>query len=649
MNNKILLGAALLSAGALAWAAKDPVVMTVAGVDVPKSEFEYLYHKNSQQQLEAQPLEEYVEMFKKYKLKVADAKAMGIDTTAAFRKEMQQFRSELAAPYLADSAFIYSLVDETYKRLQTEVPTSHIMYFKTGGANADSASRHTLDSLRNVILAGGNFEELANKYSQDRGSNTKGGSLGYITANRFPYSFETAAYSLKPGEISKIVESPVGFHLIKVGESRPASGEVLVGHILILSKDSDPEDVRMKAEAKADSIYNEIMKDPAAFEYYAREFSQDPGSAKNGGMLPWFGTGRMVPEFEQASFALSDGQISKPVKSQFGWHIIRKVGSRGIPSLGEMRPNLVRRVLHPQDERSAMVRDHQTAVLSKKLKGHYTKDLQKIRQEIRANGLDSAFYAKYEGTAAGNIPIIAIGKKTHTLSEFLPRMRHLTQNKGELADKYFGEALNAFFNACLVDAETDELEKNVADYRNLLHEYRDGSLLYEASVRKVWDRASKDREGLEKFFEANRADYTWTEPRAKGILVQAKNDSVAKAVQIRYMQLGKDSALNVLRNEFKGNVKFDNVLAPKGTNAMVDNLLFGGVEVQPSVAGFESYFMLEPRVIPAPEEMNDVRAQVVSDYQNELERQWVEELRAKYPVVVREKELKKIRPVADHK
>ena len=147
MKTTILLGAGTLAC-ALAWAAKDPAIMTVNGVDVPKSEFEYLYHKNSQQQLAPQPLEEYVEMFKNYRLKVADALAAGIDTTASFRQEMEQYRSDLAAPYMTDSVYLDKLVREAYDRSQREVESSHIMLFKARDAAENERSRHYLGSIR---------------------------------------------------------------------------------------------------------------------------------------------------------------------------------------------------------------------------------------------------------------------------------------------------------------------------------------------------------------------------------------------------------------------------------------------------------------------------------------------------------------------
>ena len=227
MKTKILLGAGL-GFCALAWAAKDPVIMKVNGVDVPKSEFEYLYHKNSQQQVAPQPLDEYVEMFVNYRLKVADAIDSGVDTTASFRQEMAQYRHDLAAPYLADSVFLNRLVQDACDRAREEVKASHIMIFKHGKPEEDVMSKARLDSLLREIKGGADFAELAKQYSEDRGTSQRGGDLGYMVAGRYPYSFEKVAFSMQPGEVSDITETRMGYHIIKVTDRRPAMGQVRV-------------------------------------------------------------------------------------------------------------------------------------------------------------------------------------------------------------------------------------------------------------------------------------------------------------------------------------------------------------------------------------------------------------------------------------
>lgn len=643
MRNKVIAGVGL-AACLGAWAASDPVVMTVNGVDVTKSEFEYLYHKNSQQQLSPQPLADYVEMFKIYKLKVADAKADGLDTTASFKKEMAQYRDDLSAPYMADSLFLNRLVKEAYDRAAEEVEARHIMTLK-GRTPADvRKARAEIDSLHNLLLAGADFEQLARENSQDRTAKTNGGYLGYISAGKFPYSFEKAAFSLRPGELSEVVESPMGYHILKGGARRPSRGTVLAEHIMKMVAPGADAATEARAKQQIDSLYRLVKGAPASFEDVARGNSDDKGSARNGGQLPWFGAGEMVPEFDSVAFQIPVGSISEPVRSQYGWHIIKKLDTRGVPSLEEMKPALLERINNPQDERSRLVRNDRRDRLAKKHKGGLDKStMARLGAMTATSGLDSVYYDAMRGELA-SLPVVVIGKTTvATAADLADYMRGYLQPDPEQAAKSLESAADNFLLRKLTDAEEDWLQANVADYRNLLNEYHDGSLLYEASVRKVWDKASKDTEGLDRYFRAHRSDYRWPEAHVKGILVQAVDDSVAAAVRERMSQVPSDSVLLTVRKEFSGKATAEKILLTKGVNPMVDNLMFGGPEVKPSLASYTTYFLFEPRLIDEPEEVSDVRGMVTSDYQNQLETEWVEELRKRYPVVVNEKAMKKVK------
>lgn len=645
MKTKLLLGGAL-GVCALAWGAKDQVIMTVNGVDVPKSEFEYLYHKNSQQQLAPQPLGEYVEMFKNYRLKVADAIAAGIDTTESFRQEMAQYRHDLAAPYLADSVYLYQLVLEAYDRSQEEFESSHIMIFKSRDEAQNAAAWARLDSLRGVLANGGDFALLAAQYSQDRGSSQRGGSLGWLVAGKLPYSYETTAYSLKPGEISEVIESPMAYHILKGGERRPARGMVHVSHIMrMVPPGSDPS-VDEAAKAKMDSIYNLLKVTPSRFEEMAVNYSEDQGSARNGGLLPWFGAGQMVEEFDSVSFSLPVEGISEPFRTRFGWHIVYKIEEKGVPSLEEMKGDELKRIANPQDERYNLVRKHQTERLAAKHKAALNPvAIDRLRLGLVMNGLDSTYYEVNNTPAIRAIEIGHIGKTPLLAGDFLDTFHGAIQPDAAAAEKLFNNNLEFFYNDALLSVEENALEAEVPDYRNLLHEYENGSLLYEISVRKVWDPASKDEEGLKKFFEAHRDDYKWKEPRVKGILVQSPNDSVSAAVTAAYLAMDKSDgkAVSNLRKEFGKVVSIDKVLAKNGQNAMVDNLFFGAPEVKPSNSNYTTYFILDGVLLDAPEDVSDVRGQVTSDYQEYLEERWIEELRSKYPVTVNEKVLKKVK------
>lgn len=636
-----LITAGLIGAAALAWAAKDPVLMTVNGLDVPQSEFEYLYHKNSQQQVEAQPLPEYVEMFKIYKLKVADALAQGVDTTAAFRKEMESYRRELANPYLADSTFINSLVDASFDRSKQEAEAIHIMFLKPQGQKS-KALFEKADSVRNALIGGADWDAAALEYSMDRASREKGGNMGYITVNKLPYAFEETVFATPEGEISQIVESPVGYHIIKGGKKRPARGTVLSSHILKLVPQGATRAQEDEAHAWIDSISQVLAQHPNDFEKIALSQSDDKGSARQGGLLPWFGAGMMVAPFDSAAFALKKGETSKPVRSQFGWHIIRKIDEKGPSTREQIKAEVLPRLANPQDERHMMVRRQMTERLGNKHKAKLLPLAETLKNKAGQQGIDSAYFAQVAADYT-TMPFARIGKKEYTPADLMKSFRHSDITDPERAADFMQNAIDYFMYKELVNAEEDWLEANEPDYRNLLHEYRDGSLLYEVSVEKVWDRASKDTEGLQKFFEANRDNYRWSKPRVKGFLIQAANDSVADAVRDRMATLGGDTIVPTIRKEFKNKAQIDRVLVEEGANAMVDNLMFGGPEVKPSSAAYTVYFLWNPAKLDAPEEVADVRGLVISDYQNQLEQDWIEEMRLKYPVKVNEKVLKKVK------
>lgn len=630
-----------MSGVALCWAAKDPVLMTVNGNAVPVSEFEYLYNKNSQQQLSAQPVDEYMDLFEVYKLKVADARAAGLDTTESFRKDMEGYRRDLAKPYLVDSAFIRNLAQETYDRSREEAEARHIMVMK---GNDNARGRALLDSLRGAALAGADFGELAYQYSEDRSAKNNRGNYGYITVGTFPLEFEKHAFALKEGEISEVFETPFAYHIMKGGKHRPARGQVLTAHIMKMVPPGSTPEVEARAKAAADSLYNVVVADPAIFAQVAKAESDDPGSAQKGGDLPWFGSGRMVAEFDSAAFALNVGEISKPVRSQYGYHIILKKDAKGPESFDEVKASVERAVANPQDERFRLNRENTAARLAKKHKGSVNaKTLALLKDRAGVNGLDSVFYVETEVGSLAALPIVNIGKKSYPVSDFIAGYREAIVPDVEKAQGTLESSANGYLYNKLVETEEEWLDANEPDYHNLLTEYREGSLLYEVSVEKVWDRAAKDKEGLAAFFEANRQNYKWDKPHVKAILVQAANDSVGKAVRDRMAVLGNDTVVTTIRREFKGLATAEKVLVEEGQNAMVDNIVFGAPAVTPLNSAYTVYYLWEPKVIDAPEEVGDVRGLATSDYQNELEREWIEELKARYAVTKNEKELNKLR------
>ena len=623
---------------AFAASKKDPVLMKVDGKPVTLSEFEYMYHKNNQQQVAQQPLEKYLDMFTTYKLKVADAEAAGIDTTAAFKKEYEGYRNELAMPYLRDTVAEEALRKQLYERMKTEVLSSHIM-LPPGRSDAENEkNRARLDSIRSCIEAGQPFDSLAVKYSIDRSARQNGGSMGYVTVGRFPTEFEDVCYTTPVGTVSAPFRTDYGWHIVKTFDVRESLGEVLVEHILKLYPQGATDAQKADVKAQMDSIYN-VVKGGADFEDVARRESQDPGSAQQGGRLPYFGTGRMVPEFERVSFALANGEISEPFETRYGVHIVKKLDSRKVADYASVRDQLTGLV----NMRGNVAVDSKIAQLEKQYKFKVNDKLvNRLKAEVNSpDSLNNAFLEKY---AKSTETVFTLAGNKYPLSLLIAEMGKPGRMADAQAHRFIDNKLEVLTKKTVLEYEKQQLEEKNADFGNLVREYRDGMLLFEISNRNVWQKASTDVEGLSAYFEAHRQNYKWSETKYKGYLVETTGDSITALAKQRISELPADSVVTVLRKEFGKDLKITRVLVAKGENAKVDAAEFGAEKVVAKETDkFKDYFVFGGKRIAKPEDYTDVRGLVVADYQNYLEKQWTDELHKKYTVEVDNKVLKQVK------
>ena len=616
---------------------KDPELMTINGKAVTLGEFEYLYHKNNSQQLAPQTIDEYLDMFVTYKQKVADAESEGIDNTEAFKNEFDGYRRELAEPYLRNKEMEDSIIRAVYSHMQEDVDVSHIMLASKGPGIDAEAQKHTLDSIRTAILNGADFAALARQYSIDRAARKNGGRMGFIPVGRLPYTFEDAAYNTKAGEISPVVETPFGFHIVKVNARRPARGQVLAQHILKLTQGLSEEDAAKK-KAEIDSI-GALLAAGADFEEIAKKESEDPGSQRNGGRLNWFGAGQMVPEFEEAAFSLQNGEVSAPFKTSYGYHIVKRLDWKPVDSFETMEP-MIKNVIQ-RDERGQMPRKRKIAELRRKFKaGVNAANLALVKNEIVKNGgLDSALIEKY---IVSEMEVASMGKQKILLSEVVSEIGAPLAGTPERQAAQFEERVNLSLDNAVTEAERQDLAVNNADYRNLLNEYRDGMLLFEVSDRKVWTKAIQDKEGLENYFRTHRDKYKWEKPKFKSYVVFATSDSIMQLAKgyLESTDMPGDSLATDLRKKFGKDVKIEKVIAAQGENNITDYLGFGAEK--PEAKGkWAWYFPYRGKILNAPEEAADVRGAVTGDYQGELEEAWVAGLKQKFPAKINKKTLKK--------
>lgn len=633
-----IAGIAMLSA--VSAKNNDPIVMTIGGKDIHQSEFEYLYTKNNLQQLAPQTLDEYVDMFVVYKLKVAEAEAAGIHLTDEFRKEFEGYCIELSKPYLTDSLTNKRLVDEAYARMGKSRLVSHIMVPLGSTFDEKEKNRQRLDSIRNAIVNGGaDFGEMAMRFSADRSAVQNKGSMGYINANRFPYPFEYAAYTTPVGQISSVIDdAPYGFHIIKVEDERPNPGKVEARHILKLTAGLSPEEAEKK-KAAIDSIYT-VLKNGGDFDAIARAESEDPGSAANGGRLGVFGQGEMVKEFEETSFRLKEGEISEPFKTSYGYHIVQTLAYHGIGSLDEEFPAI--QAVIKRDMRSTMPEKERMAQLKQSfgLKIDSVALFGLKERMTAANDVKGAF----DIALKANDAIATLNGKTISAAEISASIPENVRNGANDAFTVFYNGVNNYLDDATAKAAREALMRDNSEYRNLISEYRDGILLFEISNRNIWDRSSSDVDGLKDFFAKNRGKYTWDKPHYKGYVIFASSDSVATAAQsyLGSTKVENDSLVDRLRDKFGRDIKVECVVTAKGDNAIVDNIAFNGEKPQ-APGRWVSWFPYEGRVIDAPEEATDVKGAVTSDYQQELEQRWVKSLHSKYKVKINKKALKNIK------
>ena len=464
--------ACMLLIGSMAYAQQsDPVVMKINGVPVTRSEFEYSYNKNnSEDVIDKKSVDEYIELFINYKLKVAAAYDAKMDTLKSFKKEFKMYRDQQIRPSFVEEQAIEAEAKEVYNK--------------------------TLERIG------------------DRG-------------------------------------------LVK-----PA-------HILLHVKQDEDNAKLEAARIKADSLY-QVLQKGANFAELAKKYSQDPGTAKNGGELPWIQPGQTFQEFEDAAYALKVGEMSKPVKSPVGYHIILMKDRKQLEPYDSLRENILR-FLEARGVREVVV-DKELDELVKASEGKLTKE-----------------------------DILAQREK--------------------------------------------ELEAKDLNLKYLIQEYHDGLLLYEISNRTVWDKAAKDEQGLASFFKKNKKKYAWEEPRFKGMVFHVKQAEDVQAVKDCVKGLAFDKWADKLRTTFNSDsvlrIRVEKGIFKKGDNAFVDRMVFNVDTIGRPIKNYPITDVYG-KTLKKPENFEDVRGLVTADYQDMLEKQWVEALRKKYTFEVYREELEKV-------
>lgn len=614
----------------------DPVVMNINGEEILRSEFEYNWKKNNNS-LDTINLDEYIDLFVIFKLKVADAKAQGLDTAQSFITELRGYRNQLTTPYLTDKQAEESLMDEAYAFMSQYVDLSHILIpLDKKAAPQDSlAVYNQLMELRERILKGEDFARLAAEYSQDN-SSQDGGHIGTFLCSRLVYPIAKAAFYSQPGEISLPVRSAFGYHLIKLNAKYQAPGQYISGHILQSAPTGAPQDVIDSAKQHITEIWG-LLESGQDFAQVADTRNDDSYVVGKGGKYQELRPGSLPFEYEQQVFSLKDGDYSQPFKTDYGWHIVKRFEIIPLPEKEEILEELKNTL--QRDERAQAGKK---ALVNKLKKDYnYQPDREALAQfEQALAGLENP-ESSLQAEATG-LPILArFEQNTITATDFA---EYYLQKKSLITS--IPTAFEDYAEQRILAYEDSRLEKKYPDFGHLMREYHDGILLFEISNQKVWEKAVEDLEGLEAYFKANKADYKWDKPRFKGAIIHCADEATAKKAQKLAGKLKADSLAVVLKRSLNNDsttlIKVEQGLYVMGEYAATDNLVFKSGDWTPGKS-FPQVFTKGKVLKKGPEEYSDVRGAVIGDYQNYLEKEWVKVLKQKYAVSIFKEQLQDLK------
>lgn len=616
-------------------------LLDINGKKYTIDEFNYIFNKNNSISKEPVSKDEYLNLFVNYKLKVTDAIAQGLDTMPNFNKELLYYRNELSKPYLMDKKATEEIAKEAYQRMLEDVDVSHILIRLPKNPFPEDTLKayNKISEVREKIINGADFEAMAVEYSEDPSVKTNKGRLGFISVFQTVYPFETAAYNTPVGEISPVVRTSFGYHILKVNNKRESRGEIKVAHIMVIVPRDALPDKQEELKTRIDSIYK-LLQDGGDFGQLARKYSDDRNSADNGGELKWFGTGRMIAEFADAAFAIpNNGEYSKPVRTRVGWHIIYRIDRRDIKPYEEVKEDITSKMSNSQRGLSG-----KTATIKRlKEENNFTVNsatVEFVKSSFSTPGVTNPeFYSKLGGYKNALCTIADTSFLLADFSEYLKRDRTFKAGSSPLV---LEGKLNDFFNDMLIDYEKAHLEEKYPEFRYLMNEYYDGLLIFDISQKEIWNKASADSIGLHKFYEDNKENY-YTPEKFNGSIFFCKNKKTLKQVKAfvkdSVTNLDVDSLKSILGNSFV----YKSGKYTKGEDPLYDAVLWS-MKPKHKISypeNFSKTCFFGSFADKVPPEFDNVKGLVIADYQTYVEKEWIEKLKEKYKPVVNSSVLKK--------
>ncbi len=613
----------------------DLALFTVNNTPISTKEFIHVYKKNNVNNDSAYTqtdIKNYLDLYIKFKLKIEEAKALGMDTTATFLNEFNSYKDELKKPYLTENKVTQKLMAEAYGHYQQEVRAAHIL---VNVKNVDMPSDTLLAynkamELRNEILAGADFSIMAKKHSDDPSAKNNGGDLGYFTAFQMVYPFEKAAFSTPVGEVSMPVKTQFGYHLVKVKDKRPSNGKVQVAHIMLRTKADT-----LQNRNKIFEIYEQVIGG-VDWNELVKLHTEDINSRNTNGILRPFSVAQMPLEFQEAAFALNEeGDISDPVQTQYGWHIIKLIKKEPIETYEQMLPVIKSRI-----EKDSRANLNKKAFIARLKKENGFKSNVAIETQMLARADSSLLkgsWTKPQADKFSDQVLFQIGDQKFTVGNFYEFVVANQKANSKSPQAYFKQLYSDYQDEQLLAYEEAQLESKYFDYKMIVKEYREGILLFELMEREIWNRAVEDTLGLKQYFDQNKEQYMW-DKRAEVSIYTAKPEilsQIEKAIGKNDSVFLESKNLNETFNSAnKEQLKIEEGLLEPQNNELLSIAQWKIGIQQIEFAGKTHLIWIKALHEPQIKELYETKGAVISDYQNHLENIWVEKLKQKYAVLI---------------
>ena len=605
---------------------RKDILFTVKDQPVFVNEFMRVFNKNRDIVVEEnkKSIDEYLELYINYKLKLKQAYDLKYDTIGVYQKELAQYKAQLIAPYLKDSEITNVLVQEAYDRTKREVNASHILVrLKPKATPVDTLLAYNkILEAREKIINGTSFDVVAKQYSEDPSAQQNGGGLGYFSAFSMVYPFENAAYNTKVNEVSMPFKTQFGYHIVKVNDFRDSQGEIEVAHIMIKEH---PED-SLYAQTKIKEVYAKLLQNEN-FELLAKLHSDDKNSSPAGGKLAKFNATKMIKSFADVAFSLKDiNDFSKPFKTPYGWHIVKLIQKYPVKDFNSMKEELTQKI-----EKSKRYKIVGTSVVKRLINDYKIVKNDAILQYVIEN--DTSSISKNLKST-----IFSINENEIPLNQFI------SYNSKQI-NKTVNEAYTEFFETKILDYYKDNLEKTDSEFAFTFQEYKDGLLLFDLLQNKVWKRAEQDTIALEKYFENNRENYYW---KKRGDVIIASCTHKVKAELVKkLLEEGKelDEIKEIVNEGATIHVMFSKGIVEANNNKLPKKFTFNTEGISEIFnEGNANFLVVKVNKIipPKPMELWEAKGKVINNFQDYLDQEWIKELKNIYPVKVNKRVLKRL-------